>query len=127
MSARLSHAFMPRQDDPTISGDRILYRRIPPQADRVTWDDQGHPTPSSFNFKDAQDELSLHLAEETSPEQVLSGHQGFGLVYLRAQQIREICNNPAGPAIILCRDDEDPANGHILLCGKISGGMAKKL
>jgi len=120
---------MPRQDDSTISGDIVLYRRVPPRADRVTWGEDGFPNPSSFNFKDAHDELSLHMAQETSPEAVLAGleHQGFGLVYFTAQQVREICTKPGGPPIIFCRDDIDPTNGHVLLCGKISGAMAKKL
>lgn len=116
---------MPRQDDPTICGAVLLYRRIPPYGGRVTWDETGTPTASSLNFKDAHDELSLHIAQETTPDAILAGtaHDGFGLVCLTAQQIRDTC----GPAIIICRDDEDPANGHVLVCGKISNGMAKKL
>jgi hypothetical protein len=114
---------MPRLDDASISGDVVLYRRIPPHGGRVTWDETGLPIPSSFNFKDKDDELSFYLANETTPELVLKGHKGFGLVYLTAERTGSIC----GSGVILCRDDEDPTNGHVLLCGRVSNGMAKKM
>ena len=114
---------MEREDDPTIAGDVVLFRRIPPWPDRVTWDDNGQPSFSSFNFKDKEHELSLHLALETTPDEVLRGHEGFGLVQITAQQVREAC----GTGVKLCRCSEDPAMGHVLVCGKISSGSAKKL
>jgi hypothetical protein len=76
-----------------------------------------------MNFKDSEKELSVHLASETSVEAVLEGHDGFGLVQVTAQQIREAC----GPGIVICCCVEDPANGHVLICGKISGGAATKI
>jgi hypothetical protein len=114
---------MPRADDPAIAGTMILYRRIPPKGDRATWDDNGQPTPSSQNFRDPEDELSVYMAHETTPEQALAGHTGFGLVYFTAGEVRELF----GKAVILCRDDEEPANGHVLVCGNITNGMSKKL
>jgi len=114
---------MEREDDPKIAGDVVLFRRIPPWPDRVTWDDSGQPNFSSFNFKDKDNELSLHLASETTPDEILRGHEGFGLVQITAQQVREAC----GTGVKLCRCAEDPAMGHVLVCGKISSGSAKKL
>ncbi|HJT75633.1 MAG TPA: hypothetical protein VJ739_00370 [Gemmataceae bacterium] len=114
---------MDRQDDPSLAGHILLYRRIPPWAERVTWDENDTPHASSFNFKDDESELSVHLASETTPDAILAGHDGFGLVQLTAQQAREAC----GAGIILCRCAEEPAHGHVLICGKISGGAAKKL
>jgi hypothetical protein len=114
---------MSRADDPAISGDRVLYRRIPPHPDSVTWDDQGVPAFSSANFRDQDNELSMHLAAETSPDTMLIGHEHFGLIWMTAGKIRAICEG----AIIICRDDEKPANGHVLICGKISGGKARRL
>lgn len=114
---------MERQDDPAISGDVVLLRRIPPWADRVTWDEQGNPRASSFNFKDDENELSVHLASETTADELLAGHDGFGLVQLTAQQVREAC----GKEIKICRCQEEPVMGHVLICGKISGGAAKRL
>ncbi len=111
------------EDDPNISGDVVLFRRIPPWPDRVTWDANGQPHFSSCNFKDKENELSVHLASETTPDEVLREHDGFGLVQITAQQVREAC----GTGIKLCRCREDPAKGHVLICGRISGGAAKKL
>jgi hypothetical protein len=113
---------MAHQDDPRIAGDLRLYRRIPPKGDRVSWDGD-QPTPASQNFRDREDELSVYIADETTPEAVLSGHEGFGLVEFTAGQVRELF----GQDVILCRDPEDPANGHVLICGKITNGMSKKL
>lgn len=69
---------MDREDDPSISGEIILYRRIPPWPDNVTWDENGRPTFSSLNFKDKDEELSVHIAAETSPDEMLQGHAGYG-------------------------------------------------
>lgn len=114
---------MQREDDPTISGDVVLYRRIPPWPDNVTWDESGQPSFSSLNFKDKDLELSANMAIEATPDEVLSGHDGFGLIQITAKQVREICGN----GILICRCPEDPANGHVLVCGKISSGTATKL
>jgi hypothetical protein len=80
---------MPRQDDQSISGNIILYRRIPPKGDHVSWDDNGIPTPASQNFKDKDDELSVHMAHETTAEAMLAGHNDFGLVQFTAQEVRD--------------------------------------
>jgi hypothetical protein len=114
---------MDRRDDPTISGDVVLYRRIPPWPDNVTWDQDGQPSFSSLNFKDKNQELSVHLASEATPDDVLRGHEAFGLVQITAQQVRDIC----GAAIVICRCTEEPAMGHVLVCGKMTGGTVKKL
>jgi hypothetical protein len=116
---------MPREDDPAITGDVVLYRRIPHSAERVTWGEDGQPTPNPSNFRDRNDELSMNMAHETTPEAVLAGpkHDGFGLIQITVKEIRRIC----GPAIKICRDDEEPANGHVLICGNITRGTAKLL
>jgi hypothetical protein len=116
-------------DDPTLVGDVLLYRRIPPKGDRVVWEDDGTPTPTSQNFKDRRnDELSLFIAVETTPQTILAGLDGFGVVSLKAGQIREICADDDGQSVvIICRDDEEPANGHVLVVGRITNGMAKRL
>lgn len=112
----------PRHDDPAIDGNILLYRRIPPWKDNVTWDDAGVPSPASQNFKDPrEDELSLHIASETTPDRMLAGHPGFGLVAIRADELRA----KLGSAFVICRDDIDPSDGHVLVCGRITNGMAK--
>ena len=114
---------MGRHDDPTITGDLVLLRRIPHKADRVQWDDiTQEPTPASQNFKDRDDELSAYIATETTAEVVLAGHADFGLVQFTAGKVREVL----GPGIIICRDTSDPSPGHVIICGHITNGMAKR-
>src|SRR5579875_789084 len=114
---------MDRADDPIISGDIILFRRIPPWPDSVTWDEEGQPAFSSANFRDQIQELSVSLATETTPAEMLEGHEGFGLIQITAEQVRTIC----GSAVIICRCTEEPERGHVLVCGKITAGTARKL
>jgi len=114
---------MDRHDDPAIDGEVLLYRRIPPWPDNTQWDAQGKPKPSAFNFKDKDDELSVHIAAETTPDKMLLGHPDFGLVQFTARQIRECCGN----SVIICRCPDDPTDGHVLICGKITGGARKKI
>lgn len=115
---------MPRQDDLTLSGEILFLRRIPPWGERVTWDEHGRPTPSSQNFKDKVDELSVFIEAETTFEAVLHGHPGFGLVRISARHVRQVC----GTAIVICRDHlQSGPDGHVLICGKTTGGMRNKL
>lgn len=114
---------MPHVDDLTISGAIFLFRRIPYWGGHVNWDQDGQPHASSLNFRDGQNELSMHMTHETTPDRVLEGHDGFGLVQLTAAQVRDEC----GTAVLICRDEEDPADGHVLVVGHISGGRAKAL
>lgn len=113
---------MDRADDPTISGEMILYRRIPPWEDNVKWE-MDQPVVSSANFKDRIQELSLNIAAETTPADMLKGHEGFGLIQITAGELRTIC----GRAVIICRCAEEPDKGHVLVCGKITGGTANRL
>src|SRR4051794_34673017 len=113
---------MPRQDDPSIDGDLVLLRRIPYYPDNVSWLEEG-PRPSSLNFKDRSLELSMHIESETTHAAIMGGHDGFGLIRLTAGVIREICAGSIG----LCRDDIDPTEGHVLVCGKLTCGMLKRL
>jgi hypothetical protein len=114
---------MAGQDDLTFQGGVLLYRRIPPDGDHVTWDDSGTPTPSSQNFKDRTNRLSVNYAKETTPERVLAGHEGFGLVQFTAQEVR----SAFGAAVIIHRHETDPAEGHLVVCGNITNAMARRL
>jgi hypothetical protein len=114
---------MPRQEDPSLPDTAFVLRRIPPWGDRVQWDQDGIPSPSSQNFKDKEEELSVYLEQECTPEAILRGHAGFGVVRLALGRVREICKQN----VVVCRDDEEPEFGHVLVCGKITGGMAAKL
>jgi hypothetical protein len=116
---------MNRQDDPTLVGHVVLLRRIPPTGGRVEWID-GKPFPSSRNFQDQNNELSVYIASETTPETALSGHDGFGLVSFTAQQIRDAFAEFNRP-VIICRDEDDPANGHVLVCGEATRGICRRI
>ena len=119
---------MPRQDDPDLDGDIKVLRRISPKADRVQWDDNGMPIPSSQNFRDNRtDELSMFIANETTPEKVLEGLQGYGLIELTLRDIREVYKKHKRD-LTICRDESDDAGpGHILVCGKPSPRMKDEL
>jgi hypothetical protein len=112
---------MDREDDTNISGQVVLFRRIPPDPDNVQWLDDG-PVPSTSNFRDKENELSVAIAAETTADEQLEGHEGFGLIQITAQEIRDAC-----PGIKLCRCVEEPAKGHVLAVGKVTRGMANKL
>jgi hypothetical protein len=114
---------MSRVDDSKLNGNILLYRRIPPWPDNVTWDDSGVPSFSSLNFNDKDSELSVNIASETTPDEVLAGHEGFGLIQFTAAQVRACC----GADIVLCRCVEEPAMGHSLICGKLSKTSRKNL
>lgn len=114
---------MPRLDDPKLSGDLLLYRRIPHWGGRALWDDPNNPVCTSQNFRDKDNELSVYIANECSPERALEGHDGFGLIQMLAHDFRDICK----AAVILCRHEEETDKGHVVVCGKITGGMASKL
>ena len=119
---------MTRQDDPSLAGDIKVIRRIPPKADRVTWDENDTPRASSQNFRDNRnDELSMFIARETTPEDVLQGLDGYGLVELTLKEIRDIYAKH-GRDLVICRDESDNAGpGHILVCGKPSPRMKDEL
>jgi hypothetical protein len=117
---------MDRQDDPALVGEFRVYRRIPPSGGRVEWSETGIPSPSSQNFKDKDDELSVYLSHETTPDAALAGHSGFGLVQFTLQAVRDVFHEHKR-AVVVCRDSDDPANGHILICGAISNGMARRI
>lgn len=113
---------MTRQDDPSLSGDVRLWRRIPPDADRVKLDQiTQQPRPSSMNFRDKNHELSVYVASETTIDEILAGHQGFGIVELTAAEVRAHV-----PAVILCRDP-DPHPAHALVCAKLTRSQSERL
>lgn len=118
---------MSRQNDPTLLDEYVVYRRIPPWPDNTRWLDDGSPEASRQNFKDyPEHELSVHLVHETTPEKMLAGHQQFGLMTLTIADFRAAYAE-FGSEVVICRDDEDPSNGHILICGKPSKRIQARL
>jgi hypothetical protein len=110
------------EDDPTISNDERLLRRIHPS--HVDWDADGQPNISSAAFKAV--ELSVNLASVMekagrNPNDTLLGQAGFGLAAITAGQAR-------AQHQLVVRDptEEEPAHG--LVCGeKKRGNICRKL
>jgi hypothetical protein len=107
-------------DDEGIDDEDILWRRVPPWA--VTPDGQ----PDSSNFVDKQyGELSVALADLTSIEVLLRGHEGFGVVSFTAGDVRKL-GDPAGKYVVRRAPLDDDA-AHTVVCPKLSRGDARKL
>src|SRR5260370_4707496 len=111
---------MPHQDDSSISGDMILWRRIPPWAGMVVWEADGSPTATSQNFRDDNNEFSTFIESESTIEGVLEGLIGFGLIRFLAQEARSCLGNQ----FIFCRDEPPP--GHVIICGPFSNAVGRR-
>lgn len=75
----------PQEGDEVTSG--VLYRRIFPNRDYFKPPPENRIT--SLNFLPAKGEadVSMYRAAETTPSEVLEGHDGFGLLMLDAEQL----------------------------------------
>jgi hypothetical protein len=106
-------------DDPNISNDEVLLRRIPPRHFFVD-ENLGRTRPSSAAFEDDpdRDPMSVYVAgviatEGRSPNSLLAGHSGFALAGLLSGVVREYKQtiHPDG------RDDK----AHAVVCGPKNG------
>lgn len=107
-------------NDPTITNDERLLRRIP----HWQWveDGAGGHRPSSAAFGDEDlsvDLASVLIASGQALDATLSGHQGFALAAITAKIARE-----QGQAV--CRDPlpENPA--HAIVAGKKTTAVKKQ-
>jgi hypothetical protein len=81
----------PYSDDPTITDEAALWRRIPPWH-FVPDENTGQVRPSSAAFDNDPNgsPMSVVLAAEAiGPEQVLAGHPGFALASIKVGLVRE--------------------------------------
>ena len=60
------------------------------------------------------------------PNRCLRGMTALGLVRFAAGVVRQVFRE-AESTVVMCRDTEDPIPGHVLICGKTTSGMARKL
>ena len=109
-------------DDPSIPGEAVLWRRIPPHH-FVRDENRNSIRPSSAAFEDHPDgsPMSVVLAAEAAgPLQVLAGHPGFALAAFPAGLARD-CEQK------IVRDPlpDDPA--HALVVGKKTRSVRKRL
>ena len=92
-------------DDPEISDDEILYRRIAPS--QIKYDESGSPYASGGAFRTKQ--MSVHLASRTSPTKVLENFPNHSLAAFTAGLARSL-------ECIVASDKEDST--HALVCRK---------
>jgi len=76
----------PRIDDPTLSDDERLYRRIwnKPEWINLKAQKDGVVKPSSVAFLDPNNEVSVSVASMTTEEEMLANYPEFGLVSILA-------------------------------------------
>jgi len=113
------------RDDPTISNEAELLRRIP-RWHIVSDDNTNERRPSSAAFDNDKDgPMSVTLADELkrggrSLESALAGHTGFALASITAGLVRE-CQQG------IVRDPTPDEPAHALVFGKKTGSVRKKL
>jgi hypothetical protein len=113
-------------DDPTITDDTDLWRRIPPQW-FVLDENRGGIRPASAAFDDDPDggHMSVFLATVMlelgrGPQDALAGHPGFALAAITAAVARA-----AGQAIVRRPTPEEPAHAEVV--GRKTGSVKKAL
>src|SRR5687767_14101392 len=104
----------PPPNDPTISDDELIYRRVIADTQAVYIEPAtqvSRPTSAAFRSKD-QEPLSVDLASLTMPQEVLSRapRPGFYLAEVRARSIRD-----CGCGIV--RDPQPENAAHALIHG----------
>jgi hypothetical protein len=109
-------------DDPTISDDAELWRRVPP--DFYIHDERlGHRRPSSGafdNHRDGSPMSAVLAAESRGVEAVLAGHEGYGLVAITAGLARA-----CGQGVVRAPLPDEPAHAHVV--GPKTNSVKKRL
>jgi hypothetical protein len=93
-------------DDPSISNETLLLRRIHPSQWIPAEDAPGGYRATSEIFSDP--ELSVVIASECSIELLLHGHGEFGVAQFAAGDIRE-----CGWGVVRVPDDKLPGHCHV--------------
>ena len=109
-------------DDATILGDEILWRRVPPWH-VVPDQNRAGRSVSSAAFDDDTDgsPMSVILATGAAgPEAVLAGHEGFGLAGFRVSLVRDL-------GLGVRRDPTESEAAHAVVVGRKSHGVRKRL
>lgn len=114
-----------RVDDPTISDDDLLWRRIVNQPAWVSHNPDGSWRISSAAFIDRHTgEVSVHLARLTTQEKALVNRPDDGLAEINAGLPRSI-------DLVVAYDPTDDDPSHSLICpvkgGSISKSRARRL
>ena len=106
-------------DDPAISDDDQLLRRVPPYH----WVECPGPRcrPSSQTFEDDPDgSLSVDIARLTTLAAVLSGHEQYAVIGLSARAAR-------GSGLIVVADPQPQDLAHAIVVGNKTGSRRRAL
>jgi hypothetical protein len=109
-------------DDPTISDDADLWRRIHP-THIISDPNLGRVRPTSAAFMDLSNGSPMSVviaAESDGPEHILAGYEGYGLASFKARVAREF-----GLGIVRNPLYNQPA--HALVFGAKSGKVRSQL
>jgi hypothetical protein len=99
-----------REDDPTISDNDFLWRRIVNNPHMTKVDSEGKLRPSSAAFLDGYTgEVSVHLARLTTLEKVLLDKPKVGVVEINAGYPRSLDHK-------IVRDPTETDPSHTLIC-----------
>lgn len=108
-----------RVDDPTISNDDLLWRRIVNQPDWVKRNPDGSWRVSSAAFIDRYTgEVSVHLARLTTQEKALANRPDEGLAEISAGLPRSV-------DLIVVYDPTIDDSSHSLICPTKGGTISK--
>lgn len=109
-------------DDETIPSSAVLWRRIPPWHYKPDHNlNDYRPSTASFEDDTNGSPMSAYIAEECGePSNALEGHDGFGLVAIVAERVRQL-------GLKIVRNDTPGPRGHVLVVGKKTDSVKKKI
>jgi len=109
----------PRENDPQINDDTVLWRAVPPS--HVCLGEGGVERPESWAFLSDDNEVSSWIAAETDLRELKARFPNFRIAQFTAGQARE-CGN------VIARDPVEGDASHVVICpipGKSSGRLRK--
>jgi hypothetical protein len=105
------------QDDPSISNNERLLRRVHPSQIKPD-PESGEARPSSAAFKSSTGLTSVSIASLTTPDAVLVGYEKHSLVEFEAAIARS-----AGCIVVRAPETDNPAHANVIGTGP--GGRVK--
>jgi hypothetical protein len=101
---------MPRNDDPTIQDDVVLWRAVHPT--QILTNPDGTRRPQSVAFRNPDNEVSAFIAAELALGWFRTQFQEHVIAEITARDARE-CGN------VLVRDTSEGNRGHVLICPSV--------
>jgi len=119
-----------RQDDPTVTNEDRLFRRVQPSPNQLVTEPDGSRRPSSAVFKDPELSVnvgSLMAKQGRTPEDALRGFPGYCLTSILAGDVRgyDLEKGENHPIVKDTAPPNDPAHGLVL--GKKTNAFANAM